>query len=147
MKVLIQRVKEASVKVDGKLVSSINRGLLVFLGVSNTDTDKEAREIAKKVSSLRIFEDENGKMNLSLRDINGEILSISQFTLYADTSRGRRPGFEKAAPKEIAIGLWNRFNQYLKSDGFVVKEGIFGEHMEVFLINDGPVTIILEEGQ
>jgi D-tyrosyl-tRNA(Tyr) deacylase len=147
MKSVIQRVKEASVKVNGNLVSSINRGLLILLGVSITDTDREAREMARKVSSLRIFEDENGKMNLSLRDINGDILSVSQFTLYADTSRGRRPGFEKAASKEIAIELWNRFNQYLREEGFIVKEGMFGKHMEVYLINDGPVTIILEEGQ
>jgi len=146
MRAVIQRVKEASVKVNGNLVSSIGKGFLILLGVSKTDTEKEAREIAKKVSFIRIFEDENGKMNLSLRDVAGEILSVSQFTLYADTSRGRRPGFEKAAPREIAIELWNKFNQYLREEGFTVKEGIFGKHMEVSLINDGPVTIILEEG-
>lgn len=147
MRAVIQRVKEASVKVNGNLVSSINRGFLILLGISKSDTEKEAREIARKISYIRIFEDKNGKMNLSLRDINGEVLSVSQFTLYADTSRGRRPGFEKAAPREIALWLWDKFNQCLREEGFTVKEGIFGEHMEVFLINDGPVTIILEDGK
>lgn len=146
MRVVIQRVKSANVKVNGEVVSSIGRGLLLLVGISKTDTEREVNEIAKKIPNLRIFEDENGKMNLSLKDVGGEILSVSQFTLYADTSRGRRPGFERAAGRDTAIELWNKFNQILRQDGIIVKEGIFGEHMEVSLINDGPVTIIIEEG-
>ncbi|MGC8971288.1 MAG: D-aminoacyl-tRNA deacylase [bacterium] len=146
MRIVIQRVKSADVKVDGNIVSSIERGFLILVGISKNDTEREARYLAKKVSSLRIFEDEKGKMNLSIKDVGGEILSVSQFTLYADTSRGRRPGFEMAAPREVAVDLWNKFNQFLREDNLTVKEGIFGEHMEVSLINDGPVTIIMEEG-
>lgn len=145
MRIVIQRVKYADVKVDGRLVSSIGRGFLILVGISRDDTEREVKEIAKKVPYLRIFEDENGKMNLSLKDVGGEVLSVSQFTLYADTSRGRRPGFEMAAPKDIAIDLWGKFNQLLREEGLTVKEGVFGEHMEVSLINDGPVTIIMEE--
>ncbi|MBC7320914.1 D-tyrosyl-tRNA(Tyr) deacylase [bacterium] len=145
MKIVIQRVKSADVKVDGRLVSSIGRGFLILVGISKDDTEREVKEIAKKVPYLRIFEDENGKMNLSLKDVGGEVLSVSQFTLYADTSRGRRPGFEMAAPRDVAVELWNKFNQFLREEGLTVKEGVFGEHMEVSLINDGPVTIIMEE--
>lgn len=145
MKIVIQRVKSADVKVDGRVVSSIGRGFLILVGISKDDTEREVKEIAKKVPYLRIFEDENGKMNLSLKDVGGEVLSVSQFTLYADTSRGRRPGFEMAAPRDVAVELWNKFNQFLREEGLTVKEGVFGEHMEVSLINDGPVTIIMEE--
>ncbi|MCX7796232.1 MAG: D-aminoacyl-tRNA deacylase [bacterium] len=145
MRVVIQRVKSADVKVDGKVVSSIGKGFLILVGISKDDTKKEVKEIAKKIPNLRIFEDENGKMNLSLKDVGGEVLSVSQFTLYADTSRGRRPGFELAAPRDVAIELWNEFNRLLREEGLTVKEGVFGEHMEVSLINDGPVTIIMEE--
>jgi len=146
MRIVIQRVKSADVKVSSNVVSSIERGFLILVGISKNDTEREVRELAKKVPFLRIFEDEKGKMNLSIKDIGGEILSVPQFTLYADTSRGRRPGFEMAAPKEIAIDLWNKFNLFLREEGLIVKEGVFGEHMEVSLINDGPVTIIMEEG-
>lgn len=145
MRVVIQRVKSAEVRVDGRIVSSIGKGFLLLVGISKKDTEEELGKIAKKIPHLRIFEDENGKMNLSLKDVGGEILSVSQFTLYADTSRGRRPGFEMAAGRDIAISLWERFNQMLRDEGIIVKEGIFGEHMEVSLINDGPVTIIMEE--
>lgn len=146
MRIVIQRVKSADVKVSSNVVSSIERGFLILVGISKNDTEREVRELAKKVPFLRVFEDEKGKMNLSIKDIGGEILSVPQFTLYADTSRGRRPGFEMAAPKEIAIDLWNKFNLFLREEGLIVKEGVFGEHMEVSLINDGPVTIIMEEG-
>lgn len=146
MRIVIQRVKSADVRVNGNIVSSIGRGFLILVGISKNDTEREVRELAKKVPFLRIFEDEKGKMNLSIRDVGGEVLSVSQFTLYADTSRGRRPGFEMAAPRETAIDLWNKFNQLLREEGLTVKEGVFGEHMEVSLINDGPVTIIMEEG-
>ena len=146
MRIVIQRVKSAEVRVDGNLISSIGKGLLILVGISKNDTEKEVKEIAKKVPFLRIFEDEKGKMNLSIKDVGGEILSVSQFTLYADTSRGRRPGFEMAAPRDVAIDLWDKFNQFLREEGLKVKEGVFGEHMEVSLINDGPVTIIMEEG-
>lgn len=144
MRIVIQRVKSADVKVDGRVVSSIGKGFLILVGISKNDTEKEVKEIAKKVPHLRIFEDENGKMNLSLKDVGGEVLSVSQFTLYADTSRGRRPGFEMAASRDVAIELWKKFNQFLQEEGVTVKEGIFGEHMEVSLTNDGPVTIIME---
>lgn len=145
MRIVIQRVKSADVKVDGKVVSSIGKGFLILVGISKNDTEKEVKELAKKVPFLRIFEDENGKMNLSLKDVGGEVLSVSQFTLYADTSRGRRPGFEMAAPRDVAVELWNKFNEFLREEGLTVKEGIFGEYMEVSLINDGPVTIIMED--
>lgn len=144
MRIVIQRVKSADVKVDGRTVSSIGKGFLILVGISKNDTEKEVKEIAKKVPHLRIFEDENGKMNLSLKDVGGEVLSVSQFTLYADTSRGRRPGFEMAAPRDVAIELWKKFNEFLQEEGLTVKEGVFGEHMEVSLTNDGPVTIIME---
>lgn len=144
MRIVIQRVKSADVKVDGRLVSSIGKGFLILVGISKNDTEREVKEIAKKVPHLRIFEDENKKMNLSLKDVGGEVLSVSQFTLYADISRGRRPGFEMAASRDVAVELWKKFNQFLQEEGLTVKEGIFGEHMEVSLINDGPVTIIME---
>lgn len=146
MRVVIQRVKSADVKVDGNVISSIGKGFLLLVGISKTDTERQIGEMAKKIPYLRVFEDENGKMNLSLKDVGGEILSVSQFTLYGDTSRGRRPGFERAAGRDTAIELWNKFNQILRESGITVKEGIFGEHMEVSLVNDGPVTIIMEEG-
>lgn len=145
MRIVIQRVKFADVKVDGRVVSSIGKGFLILVGISKNDTEKEVKELAKKIPFLRIFEDENGKMNLSLKDVGGEVLSVSQFTLYADTSRGRRPGFEMAAPRDVAVELWNKFNEFLREEGLTVKEGIFGEYMEVSLINDGPVTIIMED--
>ncbi|HRR90899.1 MAG TPA: D-aminoacyl-tRNA deacylase, partial [bacterium] len=110
MRVVIQRVKSADVKVDGNVISSIGKGFLLLVGISKTDTEREIGEMAKKIPYLRVFEDENGKMNLSLKDVGGEILSVSQFTLYGDTSRGRRPGFERAAGRDTAIELWNKFN-------------------------------------
>ncbi|MBC8385664.1 MAG: D-tyrosyl-tRNA(Tyr) deacylase [Candidatus Cloacimonetes bacterium] len=145
MKLVIQRVKSAKVEVDGKIVSKINRGLLVLLGVSETDSGSEIEWLAKKVVELRIFEDNDKKMNLSLKDVGGEILLVSQFTLYADCRRGRRPDFNKAAKPGTAKKLYKEFSFELEKNGIKPKMGIFGAFMQVFLCNDGPVTIILEK--
>ena len=144
MKLVIQRVKSAKVEVDDKIVSKIGKGLLILLGVSETDSGSEIEWLAKKVVELRIFEDEDKKMNLSLKDIEGEILLVSQFTLYADCRKGRRPDFNKAAKPEIAERLYEEFAFELEKNGIKPKVGIFGAFMQVSLINDGPVTIILE---
>ena len=145
MKALIQRVKKASVTVDNKIVSSINQGLLVFLGVEKNDIEAQADYLAKKIANLRIFEDQNQKMNLSVSDIQGEILVVSQFTLAGDTSRGNRPGFENAAKPDIANQLYLYFSKQLTEYGIIVKNGIFQADMQVELINDGPVTFMLEK--
>lgn len=145
MKALIQRVKKASVTVDNKIVSSINQGLLVFLGVEKNDIEAQADYLAKKITNLRIFEDQNQKMNLSVSDIQGEILVVSQFTLAGDTSRGNRPGFENAAKPDIANQLYLYFSKQLTEYGIIVKNGIFQADMQVELINDGPVTFMLEK--
>ena len=145
MKALIQRVKKASVTVDNKIVSSINQGLLVFLGVEKNDIEAQADYLAKKIANLRIFEDQNQKMNLSVSDIQGEILVVSQFTLAGDTSRGNRPGFENAAKPDIANQLYLYFSKQLTVYGIIVKNGIFQADMQVELINDGPVTFMLEK--
>ena len=145
MKALIQRVKKASVTVDNKIVSSINQGLLVFLGVEKNDIETQANYLAKKIANLRIFEDQNQKMNLSVSDIQGEILVVSQFTLAGDTSRGNRPGFENAAKPDIANQLYLYFSKQLTEYGIIVKNGIFQADMQVELINDGPVTFMLEK--
>jgi len=144
MKVIIQRVKEASVSVDNKIVSEIGYGYLLLVGIGTNDDSNIVRQMADKVLGIRICEDENQKMNLSIQDIQGEILSVSQFTLYADAKKGRRPSFTDAAPPEKANNLYREFNIYLKQSGLVVKEGIFQADMKVALINDGPVTIILD---
>ena len=141
---VIQRVKNAAVTIDGKLQSSIQHGLLVFIGVKCGDCAEDARYLAKKIMNLRIFEDALGKMNLSLNDIHGEILIVSQFTLLADCSEGRRPSFAAAARPEEAVPLYEKFISEFKSNGFEPKTGIFGADMAVSLINDGPVTIIAE---
>ena len=145
MRVILQRVEEASVKVDDKIVGSIDHGVLVLVGFTQKDTQKEIDYIAKKIVNLRIFDDENGVMNKSLIDINGSILSVSQFTLYADTSQGRRPSYTKALNGDEAIFLYDKFNQKLKEYGVEVKTGIFGENMKVSLINDGPISIMIEK--
>jgi D-tyrosyl-tRNA(Tyr) deacylase len=145
MKILVQRVLEASVKVDGEITGKIGRGLLVFLGVERNDTQKQADFLANKLVNLRIFEDENEKMNLSVQDIKGEILVISQFTLAADTSQGNRPGFSNAEDPAIAKEMYNYFNDALKSKGFPPQNGIFQADMKVSLINDGPATFILNK--
>ncbi|MGI6225129.1 MAG: D-aminoacyl-tRNA deacylase [Peptococcales bacterium] len=147
MRVVIQRVKQASVKVDGNIVGKIDSGLLVFLGVTHSDTTNDAKYLAEKVCNLRIFEDENDKLNLSVLDIGGKILSVSQFTLYGDCRKGRRPSFTEAAQPEIANKLYQDFNMYLQKSGVEVETGIFQAHMQVELINDGPVTMLLDSGK
>ena len=144
MRAVIQRVKHSSVTVDGNILGEIGNGLLVLLGVTHTDTEKEVNWLAAKVKDLRIFEDEEGKMNLGLEDIKGELLVISQFTLYGDCIKGRRPGFVDAARPEIAKPLYEKFLDKCRSYGIKTEAGIFGADMKVELLNDGPVTLIID---
>lgn len=143
MKVLVQRSKNSSVKVDNKLVNSIDKGLVLLVGFTQNDTLNDIEKLVKKVINLRIFDDENGVMNKSILDVGGEILSISQFTLYANTKKGNRPSYIEALNGEDAIKLYERFNDKL-NEYVVTKPGIFGADMEVNIINDGPITIMLE---
>lgn len=145
MKVLVQRVLSSNVKVDNKVVGSINNGLLLFVGFTLNDTSKEIDYMVDKVINLRIFDDENGIMNKSLLDVKGSILSISQFTLYADSTKGRRPSYINALNGDKAIVLYDEFNKRLKDKNINVETGIFGADMQVELINDGPITIMLEK--
>lgn len=145
MKVLVQRVLSSSVEVDNKIVGQINKGLMLLMGFTDSDTDKEIDYMVDKIINLRIFDDENGVMNKSLIDVNGSILSISQFTLYADTRKGRRPSYIKALSGDKAILLYDKFNNKLKEENIKVETGIFGADMKVSLINDGPITIMLEK--
>lgn len=145
MKLLIQRVANASVKVEEKIVGKIDKGLLVLVGITHTDTNENADYLAKKVCNLRIFRDEQDKMNLSVKDIDGKLLVISQFTLYANCEKGNRPAFVDAAKPEIANELYEYFCKKCEEQGLEVQKGIFGAHMEVNLLNDGPVTIMLEK--
>jgi D-tyrosyl-tRNA(Tyr) deacylase len=144
MKVVLQRVSQASVSVDRELVSEIGEGLLILLGIAPEDNRKVAEKLADKVAHLRIFEDDEDKMNLSLLDVNGEALVVSQFTLYADTSRGRRPSFVGAAQPEVAEPLVEAFAQMLADRGVPTQIGVFGARMAVSLENNGPVTIVME---
>ena len=144
MKAVIQRVSEASVAVDGEIVGRIGRGLVVLLGVGHGDGAAEATLLAEKIANLRIFPDDAGRFNRSALDIGGAMLVISQFTLFADTRRGRRPSFSDAAAPEIAAPLVEAFAAALRECGLTVASGVFGAHMQVSLINDGPVTIILD---
>ncbi|MDY6866327.1 MAG: D-aminoacyl-tRNA deacylase [Chloroflexota bacterium] len=144
MKVVLQRVSQASVSVDRELVSEIGEGLLILLGIAPEDNRKVAEKLADKVAHLRIFEDDEDKMNLSLLDVNGEALVVSQFTLYADTSRGRRPSFVGAAQPEVAEPLVEAFAQILADRGVPTQIGVFGARMAVSLENNGPVTIVME---
>ncbi len=145
MKVVLQRVKHASVSVGGEEISAIGPGLLLLVGVAEGDTEVEAGWLAEKIAGLRVFNDEEGKMNLSVKDVAGEILAVSQFTLLADTRKGKRPSFVGAAPPEEAEPLFDYFCQKIRNAGVrPVKVGSFGAMMEVELVNDGPVTIIME---
>jgi len=144
MKIVLQRVLEAEVVVDGQTVGSINRGLLVFLGVAAEDTKEQTELLADKMAKLRIFPDESGKSNLSVSDIGGEVLVVSQFTLCADTKKGNRPSFINAAPPELANALYEYFVDYCRGKFTKVACGIFAADMKVRLVNDGPYTIILE---
>lgn len=144
MKAVIQRVAEAAVTVDSKVISSIGQGFLVLLGVTHEDTKEEADRIVKKMTNLRIFSDEQGKINLSLKDVGGSLLIVSQFTLYADCSRGNRPGFTLAANPKLAEELYEYFIEKCKEQIPNVQSGSFGADMKVSLLNDGPFTIILE---
>lgn len=144
MKLLIQRVKQAKVTVEGNIVGAIELGVTVFVGITHSDTPAQAAWLASKLIHLRLFEDDSGKINRSLLDTKGSALIISQFTLYADCNEGRRPSFIKAAPPEIAIPLYELFIEDVKKGGVPVETGIFGAHMQVSLINNGPVTLILE---
>lgn len=144
MRAVVQRVEEASVKVNGQAVSAIGRGFLILLGITHTDSESEATYLARKIAGLRVFEDADGKMNLSLADVGGAALVVSQFTLYGDLRRGRRPNFINAAWPEPAELLYGRFCQLLVAEGVPVQQGVFGAHMAVALINDGPVTLWLD---
>ena len=145
MKVILQKVKKASVSVDGKIVGEVDKGYCLLVGVHKESTEADAKYLAKKIVEARLFEDENEKLNLGLKDVNGSILSVSQFTLYADTKKGKRPSFTNAASAEEANELYNKFNEYLREEGIKVETGIFQTMMEVNIINDGPVTIIYEK--
>lgn len=144
MRVLLQRVSQARVAVDGRTVGEIGRGFVLLVGVTHDDTKAEAEWLADKVAGLRVFEDDEGKMNLSLPDVGGALLVISQFTLYGDTRRGRRPSFTAAARPEQAEPLVDYFVARLRAQGLTVATGVFGAYMDVALHNDGPVTLMLE---
>lgn len=145
MKIVLQKVKKASVRVDNKVVGSIDKGYCLLVGVHKESTEEDAKYLAKKISQARLFEDENDKINLSLKDVGGSILSVSQFTLYADTKKGNRPSFTSAAGAEKANELYEKFNEYLREEGVKVETGIFQTMMEVNIVNDGPVTIVYEK--
>lgn len=145
MRIILQRSKEASVTIDEEKVGSISHGLVLLVGVTHEDSLKEVDYLVDKIINLRIFEDDQGKMNRSLLDTEGAILSVSQFTLYGDTRKGRRPSFTEAAKPDVASDLYDSFNERLKEKGVHVETGRFGADMDVQLINDGPVTLILEK--
>lgn len=144
MKLVIQRVSQADVKVNNEIVGKIDHGLLLLVGVAHDDTSEDVDYLVKKVINMRIFEDENGKMNISLLEKGYEILSVSQFTLHSLTSKGNRPSFIEAARPELANKLYEEFNEKIRKESIKVETGIFGAMMEVSLVNDGPVTIIID---
>ena len=144
MKIVVQRVSQASVKVSGEIVGEISKGLLLLVGIEENDEKEDAEWLAKKVLDLRIFSNEEGKMNRSVKDIYGEILCVSQFTLIADYKKGNRPSFIKAAKPEKAVPLFEYFKGLIKSSGLKTESGIFGADMKVNLLNDGPVTIVMD---
>ena len=147
MKVVIQRSKQASVTVDGNVTGAIDKGYVLLVGITHTDTAEDIAYCAKKIAELRLWEDEEGKMNRSILEVGGDILSVSQFTLYAETKKGRRPSFTAAARPEQAKPMWDAFNDALREFGLRVETGIFGAMMDVALINDGPVTIIVDSAR
>lgn len=147
MRAVIQRVKRASVTVDDQITGEIKQGFLVLLGVTHTDTEKEVDWLAKKITDLRVFNDSEDKMNLGLKDVNGELLIISQFTLYGNCIKGRRPAFIDAAKPDLASNLYEKFLKKCKDFGFKTEAGIFGADMKVDLLNDGPVTLIIDTEQ
>ena len=144
MRVVLQRVSHASVTVEEKVIGQIQRGFLLLVGVTHDDAIEDMEYLVRKIVQMRIFEDEEGKLNRSIQDIGGEILSVSQFTLYADTKKGNRPSFSKAAPGDVAIEMFEQFNGLLRETGIPVETGQFGADMKVELLNDGPVTILLD---
>ena len=144
MKLVLQRVKQASVTIDRKLYSSIGQGILILICIEKGDTDADVEKYADKVSKLRIFSDENDKMNLSVKDVNGEILVVSQFTLAGDCKKGTRPSFDKSAPPQIANELYEKFVDEIKTYGIKTQTGKFAAMMDVALVNDGPVTFMIE---
>lgn len=147
MRALIQRVSEASVTVDGQVTGAISEGFLVFLGITHTDGEPETAYLARKIAGLRVFEDDAGKMNRALADVDGSVLAVSQFTLYGNTRKGRRPSFIDAARPEQAEPLYQRFCELLRAEGVRVETGVFQAEMKVGLINDGPVTLWLDTAE
>ncbi|TCT27094.1 D-tyrosyl-tRNA(Tyr) deacylase [Melghiribacillus thermohalophilus] len=147
MKVVVQRSRQAKVTVNGEIKGKIEHGLVVLVGVTHDDTEKDAAFLAEKVANLRIFEDEAERMNLSVKDVGGSVLSVSQFTLYGDCRKGRRPNFMDAAKPEPAEKLYKAFNQFVKDQGVPVQTGEFGAMMDVSLVNDGPVTLIIDSDE
>ncbi len=144
MRVVLQRSGPASVRVDGKVTGSIEQGYVLLVGITHSDTEEDTAYIAKKIAGLRLWEDSEGKMNHSILEAGGDILSVSQFTLYGDVKKGRRPSFIEAARPEQAEPLWEAFNRKLEEEGLKVQTGVFGAMMDVELVNDGPVTIIVD---
>ncbi|MDN7240386.1 D-aminoacyl-tRNA deacylase [Planococcus sp. N028] len=144
MRVILQRSKQACVKVEGAVTGAIDSGYVLLVGITHEDTVDDAKYVAGKIAQMRLFEDKEGKMNHSVLEVGGDILSISQFTLYGDVKKGRRPSFTSAARPEIAEPLWHAFNEALRDNGLTVETGVFGAMMDVELVNDGPVTIVVE---
>ena len=144
MRLVVQRSKEAKVTVDGEITGAITKGFVVLVGVTHEDSEEDAAFLAEKVANLRVFEDIEGKMNLSLLDVEGEVLSVSQFTLYGDCRKGRRPNFMNAAKPDHALSIYEAFNKYLLEKGVKVETGVFGAMMDVKLTNDGPVTLVID---
>ena len=147
MRAVVQKVSQSKVTVDGEITGEIGQGLMVLLGVTHEDTEADAKYMAEKIANLRIFEDDDEKLNLSVKDIGGAVLSVSQFTLYGDCRRGRRPSFTDAARPEQANALYETFNTYLREEGVPVETGRFQTHMMVELTNDGPVTMLLDSSK
>ena len=147
MRIVIQRVQNASVSVENKVIGEIDEGYMILVGVGEEDSEKDAEYLADKTAGLRLFDDDEGKINLSIKDVGGSILAISQFTLYADTKKGKRPSFVRAAKQEKAERLYEYFMSCLKSAGLRVEKGQFGAHMKIDMINDGPVTILIDSNK